>query len=154
LFLMNVGRSTDAIRYEERAMHAEPLLLRPVTLRAALYEMSGELDKAEAMLSASNDLTGQEAMRRQGLIMISLARHDRSGAMRLGDQALALNALRALAPSTQILFTIWRPALSDVRRRADFEQVVRNVGLVDYWGSSGDWGDFCRETAGGGFSCR
>jgi TolB-like protein/DNA-binding winged helix-turn-helix (wHTH) protein len=202
-FLMNVGRATEAIRYEERAMRAEPLLLRPVTLRAALYEMSGELDKAEAMLLASNALTGQEAMRRQGLIMIGLARHDRNGVMRLGnqgsntqpcliladppraltelrgdyqeatrtgangqlmpvalyasllgDQALALDAIRVLGPTTQSLFTIWRPALSDVRRHPGFEQFVRDVGLVDYWRASGEWGDFCRQTPGGAVVCR
>jgi TolB-like protein/DNA-binding winged helix-turn-helix (wHTH) protein len=202
-FLMNVGRSTEAIGYEERAMHAEPLLLRPVTLRAALYEMSGELDKADALLLASTNLAGQEVMRRQGLIMTSLARHDRAEAMRLGnqgsntqpclyladppralaelrkdyreaassgavgqlmpvalyasllgDQALALDALRTLAPTTQSLFTVWRPALSGVRKLPGFEQLVRNLGLVDYWRSSGVWGDFCRATVGGGVTCR
>jgi TolB-like protein/DNA-binding winged helix-turn-helix (wHTH) protein len=202
-FLMNVGRSTEAIGYEERAMHAEPLLLRPVTLRAALYEMSGELDNADVLLLASTNLTGQEVMRRQGLIMTSLARHDRARTMRLGnqgsntqpclsladppralaelrkdyreatstgavgqlmpvalyasllgDQALALDALRTLAPNTQSLFTVWRPALRDVRKLPGFEQLVRDLGLVDYWRSSGDWGDFCRAMVGGGVTCR
>jgi TolB-like protein/DNA-binding winged helix-turn-helix (wHTH) protein len=202
-FLMNVGRATAAIPYEERAMRAEPLLLRPVTLRAALHEMHGELEKAEALLMASTGLSGHEAMRRQGLIMIRLASRDRHGAMRLGnekggalpcsslddppraladlrrhyeeaihsgvsgqlipvalyasllgDQTLALNALRAVGATTQSLFPIWRPALSEVRRLPGFEEFVRDVGLVDYWRASGDWGEFCRETAGGGFTCR
>jgi TolB-like protein/DNA-binding winged helix-turn-helix (wHTH) protein len=201
-FLMNVGRASEAIPYEERAMRAEPLLMRPVAFLAALYEMRGELDKAEALLLASKDLKGNEAMRRQGLIMIRLARHDRSGLRRLltekggtlpcasldnprqaledvrrsyadamrsgahgqlvpvaqfasflGDQALALDALRATGP-TQNLFVIWRPALSEVRRLPGFEEFVRELGLVDYWRASGDWGEFCRETGGGGFTCR
>ena len=39
LFLMNVGRTTDAHVHVERAMRAEPLLLRPVTFMAAVHEM-------------------------------------------------------------------------------------------------------------------
>ncbi|MEJ1963806.1 MAG: winged helix-turn-helix domain-containing protein [Gammaproteobacteria bacterium] len=202
-FLMNVGRATEAIPYEERAMRAEPLLLRPVALRAALHEMRGELDEAEALMLASGDLRGQEIMRRQGLIMIRLARHDRSGLIQignqkggalpcsslndppralaqlresyaeatrsgasgqlipvalfaslLGDQALALKALRALGPTTQSLFPMWRPALSEVRRQPGFEEIVRDAGLVDYWRASGNWGEFCLENAGGGVTCR
>src|SRR5262249_11190079 len=145
------------------------------------------------------DLRGQEAMRRQALITIRMARHDWNGVMSLGDklpctslddrpraladmqrryaeatrsgargqlfpvalyasflgdQTLALNALRALGQSTQSLFPIWRPALSEVRRLPGFEALVRDVGLVDYWRESGNWGEFCRETASGGLTCR
>jgi hypothetical protein len=202
-FLMNVGRASEAIPYVERAMRAEPLLMRPVVFLAALHEMRGEFDEAEALLLASSDLEGHEAMRRQGLIMIRLGRHDRSGLTRLltekggtlpcaslddppqaledlrrsyadatrsgahgqlipvalfasflGDQALSLDALRAIGPTTQNLFPIWRPALSEVRRLPGFEELVRELGLVDYWRASGDWGEFCRETGGGGFTCR
>jgi TolB-like protein/DNA-binding winged helix-turn-helix (wHTH) protein len=199
-FLMNVGRASEAIPYDERAMRAEPLLMRPVALRAALSEMRGELDEAEALLLASTSLKGDELMRRRGLIMIGLARHDRSSLRRLmvgeggtlpclddppqaledlrreyadatrggghgqfvplahfasflGDQSLALNALRSVGP-TQILFPMWRPALSKVRPLPGFAELVQELGLVDYWRASGNWGDFCRETGAGGFSCR
>jgi DNA-binding winged helix-turn-helix (wHTH) protein/Flp pilus assembly protein TadD len=81
-FLMNVGRITEAIPYEERAMRAEPRLMRPVALRAALYEMSGELDDAEALLRASSRLQDTEPLRKQGLIMVRMARHDQCGAPR------------------------------------------------------------------------
>jgi TolB-like protein/DNA-binding winged helix-turn-helix (wHTH) protein len=199
-FLMNVGRASEAIPYDERAMRAEPLLMRPVALRAALAEMRGELDEAEALLLASTALKGDELMRRRGLIMIGLARHDRSSLRRLmvgeggtlpclddppqalddlrqeyadatrggghgqfvpmahfasflGDQSLALNALRSVGP-TQILFPMWRPALREVRRLPGFADLVQELGLVDYWRASGNWGDFCRETGAGGFACR
>ncbi len=159
----------------------------------------GELDKAEALLLASTHLQGGEALRRQGLIMIYLARHDLSGlrllmsqdtgraellddpgpvlerlrmsyteatsggaqgllvpvaifASFLGDPVLALDALRAIGP-TQNLHPIWRPALSDVRRLPEFDAFVQGLGLVDYWRSSGNWGEFCREMGGSGFTC-
>ena len=71
----------------------------------------------------------------------------------LGDQSLALDALRARGP-TQNVFPIWRAALSDVRRQPGFEQLVKDLGLVDYWHTSGEWGEFCRETPGGTLSCK
>lgn len=83
LFLMNVGRTTEATAYAERAMRAEPLLLRPVTFMAALHEMRGELDEAEALLLASRNLAGDETMRRNALIMVQLGRHDANGVARV-----------------------------------------------------------------------
>jgi TolB-like protein/Tfp pilus assembly protein PilF len=198
-FLINVGRTTEAIPYEERAMHAEPLLMRPVAFRAALYEMRGEADKAEALLTASTDLRGHPGMRKEALVMTYLARHDRSGlrhvlaengspcpllddpaealdelrqsyddakahgarvrlipvahfAAFLGDRDLSLDALRSLGP-TQNVHAIWRPALSEVRKLPGFENLVRELGLVDYWRASGDWGEFCRESEDGGLTC-
>ena len=200
-FLMNVGRASEAVRYDERAMRAEPLLMRPVAFRAALHEMRGELDEAEALLLASKGLEGDPSMRAAGLVMIPLARRDRTGLRRilagkdgtepcatldnprqaladlrkdyadalrtgargqlfplalfasfLGDQALSLDALRAIGP-TQSLFPVWRPALSDVRRLPGFADFVRDVGLVDYWRESGNWGEFCRESGEGAFTC-
>jgi DNA-binding winged helix-turn-helix (wHTH) protein/Tfp pilus assembly protein PilF len=81
-FLANVGRISAAIPYADRAMLAAPKLLRPVAFRAALYEMQGRFDDARALLLDRKDLTGDEAMRRQGLIMIRLANHDACGAPR------------------------------------------------------------------------
>jgi tetratricopeptide (TPR) repeat protein len=200
LFLMNVGRATGARAYIERAMRAEPLLLRPVTFMAAIEEMRGELDDAEALLVANSNLAGDETMRRNALVMIELGRHDAAGLRRVmtqyglpsesvddppralenlrryfaeavrdgttaqlmplaafasfhGDQALALAMLHALGP-TQNLHALWRPALAEVRRQPGFEDVVQQLGLVDYWRSSGDWGEFCEGTPSGGFSCR
>lgn len=82
-FLVNVGRVTEAIPYEERAMRAEPLLMRPVAFLAALHEMRGDCDKAEALLQASVDRRGDDALRKQALIMVHLARGDRSALRRL-----------------------------------------------------------------------
>jgi TolB-like protein/DNA-binding winged helix-turn-helix (wHTH) protein/Tfp pilus assembly protein PilF len=199
-FLMNVGRVGEAIPYEERAMRAEPLLMRPVTFLAALLEMRGELDEAEALLATSAGLDGDEQMRRQAHFMINLARQDRDGLRRLllergepphpllddpplaleqlreryadaaargvnspflpvaifasflGDENLALDALRRLGP-TQNVHVLWRRTLRDVRGMPEFAQLVQELGLADYWRASGEWGEFCRETTGGEFVC-
>jgi DNA-binding winged helix-turn-helix (wHTH) protein/Tfp pilus assembly protein PilF len=199
LFLMNVGRTADARAHVERAMRAEPLLLRPVTFMAALHEMRGELDEAEALLGASSSLAGDATMRSSALVMVQLGRRDAAGLRRVllehglpveslddppralenlrrafanavtsgttavllplagfasfhGDHALALEMLRALG-GTQNLHALWRPALGEVRRQPGFETVVEELGLVDYWRLSGNWGDFCRGTPSGGFAC-
>jgi tetratricopeptide (TPR) repeat protein len=182
-FLMNVGRISEAIPYEDRAMRAEPRLLRPVTLRAAAHEMRGEIAEATALLLSSDSLRGQEILRRQEMIMLCLARGDgasetqaacpsptlpqledryqqalREGspgqllpvvllAPHRGDPALAMNALRAIGPTTQNLFAVWRPALRGVRRMPQFRSFVRDIGLLAYWKETGHWGEFCRPGA-------
>ena len=83
LFLMNVGRPTEARAYVERALRAEPLLLRPVTFMAALDEMHGELNAAEALLNASSNLAGDETMLRNALVMVQLGRRDAAGLRRV-----------------------------------------------------------------------
>jgi DNA-binding winged helix-turn-helix (wHTH) protein len=83
LFLMNVGRTAEARGYAERARRAEPLLLRPVTFMAALHEMRGELDEAEALLLASSNLAGDDTMRRNAIVMVYLGRRDVSGLRRV-----------------------------------------------------------------------
>ena len=55
-----------------------------------------------------------------------------------------MNALRAIGPTTQNLFAVWRPALRGVRRLPQFRNLVRDIGLLAYWKETGHWGDFCR----------
>jgi DNA-binding winged helix-turn-helix (wHTH) protein/Tfp pilus assembly protein PilF len=107
LFLMNVGRGTEARAYVERAMRAEPLLLRPVTFMAALHEMRGELDEAEALLRSSSNLAGDETMLRNALVMIELGRGDRAGLRRvMAEFGLSTESIddspRALAELRQL----------------------------------------------------
>jgi adenylate cyclase len=39
---------------------------------------------------------------------------------------------------------LWMPVLGAARRDPRFKQIVRDLGLVDYWRRSGKWGDFAR----------
>ena len=67
-----------------------------------------------------------------------------------GDAQGALEALRAgLKPgSMQVTaFSMWSPALREVRKLDGFKQLMRDAGLVDYWKEAG-WGDFCKPVAG------
>jgi Tfp pilus assembly protein PilF len=197
-FLMNVGRAREATSYIDLAIRAAPQLLRPVTFRAALYEMQGDFAAAKALLDASRSRQGDPALLVQGLIMIDLERGDTAdlrrllaqdgpcpilddarGALRqlrarftalsvkgihtqylpiadfaafLGDRGLSIEALRA-NEATQNLHAIWRPVLNSVRREPAFRSLVEEVGLADYWRTTGHWSDFCRPTRDGTFSC-
>jgi TolB-like protein len=69
-----------------------------------------------------------------------------------GDEQLALQALRALSPSLES-FVIWEPNLTRVRQLRGFKDLVRDLKLVDYWRSSGNWGDFCKPVGKDDFEC-
>ena len=73
-----------------------------------------------------------------------------------GDPDLALESLRYAAENTPIsigVFSMWRPLFRDVRRLPGFKDLVRDLGLVDYWRTAGKWGDFCHPTGDDDFEC-
>lgn len=56
---------------------------------------------------------------------------------------LGLELLDEAAPHLGHPGLLWHPLLKDMRKRAAFNEIVRNLGLVDYWRAYG-WADFCR----------
>ena len=76
-----------------------------------------------------------------------------------GDPAFALEllhgALHRSSPNVNLTIpeTIWRPLERDMRRLPAFKDLVRELGLVDYWQTTGNWGDFCRPVGQGDFTC-
>lgn len=72
-----------------------------------------------------------------------------------GDYDLALERLKAeIAPDRRWLvgFNIWRPVMAPVRRLPGFRDVVRELGLVDYWREYG-WGQHCKPVGEADFTC-
>lgn len=72
-----------------------------------------------------------------------------------GDHDAALEALRTgLQPGARyaLLWAMWDPGLSEVRKLPGFKQLVRDAGLVDYWRRYG-WGDYCKPITGDDFEC-
>jgi TolB-like protein len=63
-----------------------------------------------------------------------------------GDTDLALEAVRRVfvdvgVPVTR---TMWLPELAQTRKDPRFKDILRDLGLYDYWRTSGCWGDFVR----------
>ena len=70
-----------------------------------------------------------------------------------GDTTLSAAALRQFAVDLRSprVGAIWAPVLSGVRKTPAFRELVRDVGLFDYWRQSGKWGDFARPLGDGDF---
>jgi len=72
-----------------------------------------------------------------------------------GDPELAAELLyRAfidLGNTTYLL--LWNPDLADARRQPMFKRLVTELGMVGYWRSTGNWGDFCRPLVEDDFEC-
>jgi hypothetical protein len=62
-----------------------------------------------------------------------------------GDHELALKQFRDVIDDRVVAFFIaWRPIHKEMRLLPGFKEVVRDLGLVDYWRETGNWGDFAR----------
>ena len=49
---------------------------------------------------------------------------------------------------------IWDSVYDDMRRLPDFNQLLQEKGLVDYWRAKDNWGDFCVAAGGQDFVCK
>ena len=71
-----------------------------------------------------------------------------------GEHELALQAFQEASESNAFIeFSIWRPLHKPMRRLPGFKELVRKLGLVDYWRSTGNWGEFCRPLGEDDFEC-
>jgi TolB-like protein len=66
----------------------------------------------------------------------------------LGDAELALDLMRK-SPDP---WAFWMPHNAEVRQLAGFKDLLREVGLVDYWREFG-WGDYCKPLNEEDFEC-
>ena len=72
-----------------------------------------------------------------------------------GDTELSLKLLRdpsqAATRRSQAL-TFWRPIMHKVRQQPGFKDLLRELGMVDYWREFG-WGDHCKPVGKDDFEC-
>jgi hypothetical protein len=67
--------------------------------------------------------------------------------MEFPERAAAINFMGQVA-----ITQLWYPAHAPIRKTERFKQLVRKIGLVDYWKAKG-WPPQCHPTAGDDFAC-
>jgi TolB-like protein len=72
-----------------------------------------------------------------------------------GDTDLALAALRreTVEISSGLTSALWYPFMTGLRSDPRFKDIVRELGLVEYWRASGNWGDYCKPVGEDDFEC-
>ena len=70
-----------------------------------------------------------------------------------GDPELSLRLLHDVPADPSMAHVLWRSILKDTRRLPGFKNLVRDLGLVSYWRTSGKWGEFCRPLGDDDFEC-
>ncbi len=109
-----------------------------------------KIDNGEAALAwirqAFNDPTNQTAYGTRSLA--SLADH-------FGDRDLALAALRRSYIDLRgtNIGMLWQPFATGLRADPRFNDILRDLGLAQYFRASGKWGDFCQPVGKDDFEC-
>jgi TolB-like protein len=115
-------------------------------------ELGDELENREAAVATLHRLFADPVMQTAtATLWVALF------ADHFDDPDLALAALRRsyVDLGGTNIGMIWRPFRNPLRADPRFKDIVRDLGLVDYFRASGNWGDFCRPLAGGDdFECQ
>jgi adenylate cyclase len=102
------------------------------------YDLFGQHEAALAILRQGLDAPENQQGIKQFLLAFHAALH--------GDPELALQGMRraALDYRNVASYMLWYPFLKDARQLPGYKQLMRDLGIYDYWRKSGNWGDFAR----------
>jgi TolB-like protein len=119
----------------------------PLPVFAAERAVADDPDAVLALLRAAHDDPANQDPTRQLLIGLHAGHY--------GGVELALAALRRgfVDLRGSYMASLWYPHMAAVRRAPGFKDLVRDLGLVDYWRETGEWGDFCRPVGADDFEC-
>jgi len=139
-------RDKETIRQELPAQIAAGPLTR--TLNEAMLRHLD--DPPAALTELQRHLDDPESVNSSVVMMMICA-----WAAYFGDPELAIRAIGKLPPLAGNAFNwvIWRPVNSDTRRLPEFKELMHQWGLVDYWRTTGKWGDYCRPKGTDDFEC-
>jgi TolB-like protein len=127
-------------------LNSEPL---PMKASAVLRDRFDRPEAArEAVREALQDPENEHPIRMFIIALYADAYGDRETAMRA---ILRATELSSGVPTT---FFGWYPYKTVLRTDPRFKQMVREMGLVDYWRASGNWADYCKPVGTDDFECK
>jgi TolB-like protein len=105
-----------------------------------------DVDHRDAALTTLHRLFADQAMQNSGAMLWLAAFADY-----FDDPDLALAALRRsyVDFGGTNVGMIWRPYRNPLRNDSRFKDILRDIGLVEYFHRSGNYGDYCRPMSGG-----
>jgi len=122
----------------------------PPGSRALNPTMRSLLDEPEQAREALHRFAADPAYNSQFIRSVVMA----IWASYFGDAELALKLqYQGDKPSVGVVYALWRPIHKDMRRLPGFKDLVQKLGLVNYWRTTGKWGEFCRPVGDDDFEC-
>jgi TolB-like protein len=101
----------------------------------------------EGLVELSRIYHNDEELSSSDLVFIS------AWAAYFGDTEFAMEALeKAVRSNGALVGRVWFPAMKEVRQLPRFKELVREIGLVDYWKEYG-WPDLCHPVGDNDFVC-
>jgi TolB-like protein len=117
-----------------------------LSLDRTLVDRIDSVAAARALLrKMSEDPANQEALRMWILASYALA---------IGDTDLGMTTMRhGVVDMGGNVFILWGSSSPAMRTDPRFKQMLRDVGLIDFFRASGKWNDFCQPVGKDDFQC-